>query len=187
MPFVEISTIRPNDNAEPLQIRVIRKWIPYGNRQELCYLFVDNHGDAIEAIADLHHQSHFESHITLHSCYTIPEYLLDTARSSMNVVPHTACIRLGLRTSFSQFDDDTIPYHYFNFVNYDRLRPRIDNHLLLTDYIGRMERVSPILNRAGNNLLKINLQDQRYTYNFGHTEIVSPIDVCKIQHINYIK
>ncbi|KAJ0676804.1 hypothetical protein HanRHA438_Chr12g0533321 [Helianthus annuus] len=132
MPFVEISTIRPNDNAEPLQIRVIRKWIPYGNRQELCYLFVDNHGDAIEAIADLHHQSHFESHITLHSCYTIPEYLLDTARSSMNVVPHTACIRLGLRTSFSQFDDDTIPYHYFNFVNYDRLRPRIDNHLLLT-------------------------------------------------------
>ncbi|KAJ0673446.1 hypothetical protein HanLR1_Chr12g0429321 [Helianthus annuus] len=105
----------------------------------------------------------------------------------MNVVPHTTCIRLGLRTSFSQFDDDTIPYHYFNFVNYDRLRPRIDNHLLLTDYIGRMERVSPILNRAGNNLLKINLQDQRYTYNFGHTEIVSPIDVCKIQHINYIK
>ncbi|KAM0054438.1 putative nucleic acid-binding, replication factor A [Helianthus debilis subsp. tardiflorus] len=160
MLFVAISAIRPHDNAESLQIRVIRKWIPYGNRQELCYLFVDNHGDAIEAIADLHHQSHFESRITLHSCYTITNYLSDTARSSMNVVPHTACIRLGLRTSFSQFDDDTIPYHYFNFVNYDRLTPRIDNHLLLTDYIGRMDRVSPILNRSGNNLLKINLQDQ---------------------------
>ncbi|MFS7976847.1 hypothetical protein Hanom_Chr10g00897151 [Helianthus anomalus] len=50
----------------------------------------------------------------------------------MNVVPRTTCIRLGLRTSFSQFDDDTIPYHYFNFVNYVRLTPRIDNHLLLT-------------------------------------------------------
>ncbi|KAJ0558228.1 hypothetical protein HanIR_Chr07g0334001 [Helianthus annuus] len=82
----------------------------------------------------------------------------------MNVVPHTTCIRLGLQTSFSQFDDDTIPYHYFNFVNYDLLKPHIDNHLLLTYYIGRMDRVSPILSRAGNKLLEINLQDQRPPY-----------------------
>ncbi|MFS7957559.1 hypothetical protein Hanom_Chr07g00667691 [Helianthus anomalus] len=33
---------------------------------------------------------------------------------------------------------------------------------MFVDYIGRMEKASPILNKAGNNLLKITLQDQRY-------------------------
>ncbi|MFS7902691.1 putative nucleic acid-binding, replication factor A [Helianthus anomalus] len=167
MPFIGIAAIRPHDNAEPLQIRVIRKWIPFGKRQELCYLFVDINGDAIEAIADLNHQSHFESCITLESCYTITDYLSDTARSYMNVVPHTTCIRLGLRTSFREIDDNAIPHYYFNFVNYDRLRPRINNNLLLTesilytDYIGRLVKAPPIFYRAGKNIMKISLQDQR--------------------------
>ncbi|KAJ0781201.1 putative replication protein A, OB [Helianthus annuus] len=160
MPFIDISAIRPHDSAEPIQIRVIRKWIPFGKRQELCYLFVDINGDAIEAIADLNHQSHFESRITLESCYTITDYLSDTARSYMNVVPHTSCIRLGLRTSFREIDDNAIPHYYFNFVNYDRLRPRINNNLLLTDYIGRLVKASPILYKAGKNMMKISLQDQ---------------------------
>ncbi|MFS8033339.1 putative replication protein A, OB [Helianthus anomalus] len=160
MPFISILAIRPHDNADSLEIRVIRKWIPY-RKQELCYLFVDTHGDAIEEIADLNNQSHFESLITLDSCYNVSDYLSDTTRSYMNVVPQTACIRLGLRTSFLQIDDNTtIPHYYYNFVNYDRLRPHISNHLLLTNYIGRMEKASPILNKAQNNLLKITLQDQ---------------------------
>ncbi|MFS7916560.1 hypothetical protein Hanom_Chr03g00178601 [Helianthus anomalus] len=132
MSFIEISAIRPHDNADSLQLRVIRKWTPY-RKQELSYLFVDTHGDAIEAIADLNHQSHFEFRITQDSCYNVSDYLSETARSYMNVVPHTACIRLGLRTSFLQIDDyTTIPHYYYSFVNYDRLRPCINNHLLLT-------------------------------------------------------
>jgi hypothetical protein len=37
-----IESLQPEGPAIPLNIRVIRKWLPYWREQELCYLFVDN-------------------------------------------------------------------------------------------------------------------------------------------------
>ncbi|KAM0046648.1 hypothetical protein Hdeb2414_s0009g00318991 [Helianthus debilis subsp. tardiflorus] len=61
------SSLMSNNNhlsvvsTEPIEIRVVKTWIPVGKKQEpsaksqcqeLCYMFVDKHGDTIEAIAD---------------------------------------------------------------------------------------------------------------------------------------
>ncbi|KAK1434098.1 hypothetical protein QVD17_11016 [Tagetes erecta] len=163
MAYKKVSDIKPHDNAEPILIRVIRKWKPFW-KKEICFLFIDTEGNAIEAKGDLNSENHFNSTITLQECYIVSDYLSDTASSSSNVVPHPACIILGTRTTFTVFNDKNIPRNYFNFADYDQLRLRCDNHLLLTDYIGRMERPSNILNRSNKIMLKITLQDQSESF-----------------------
>lgn len=36
-----VSLIRKGDGAEPVEIRVIRKWKSYAFKDDCCYLFVD--------------------------------------------------------------------------------------------------------------------------------------------------
>ncbi|KAJ0540360.1 hypothetical protein HanHA300_Chr08g0297381 [Helianthus annuus] len=36
-----ISTITHGDSAEPIEVRIVRKWISHAFNNECCYLFVD--------------------------------------------------------------------------------------------------------------------------------------------------
>ncbi|KAJ0510175.1 putative nucleic acid-binding protein [Helianthus annuus] len=77
--------------------------------QDLCYLFVDKHGSAIEATANPKKEAYFDSKLKIGSCYKVSEYLAIKSREYMKVVPHDATLRLGTTTTFEPLHDNSIP------------------------------------------------------------------------------
>ncbi|KAF5812166.1 putative replication protein A, OB [Helianthus annuus] len=79
MPPKRVSQVKPEDPPEPLEVRVLKRWIPYFKNKEkmldLCYLLVDLHGDAIEAVADVTKAEYFDSLIKVQHCYTVDKYV----------------------------------------------------------------------------------------------------------------
>ncbi|KAM0016246.1 putative replication protein A, OB [Helianthus debilis subsp. tardiflorus] len=165
MPPKRVSQVRPEDPPEPLEVRVLKRWIPYFKSKEkmtdLCYLLVDIHGDAIEAVADVTKAEYFDSIIDVQHCYTVDKYVSSPQRQYMPSVPHVASLKIGKRATFTPLLDKDIPNYHYNFATYDDLTPRMNPPKLLTDYIGRIEKVSPIMFRTGKKLRKIIIQDER--------------------------
>ncbi|MFS8032725.1 putative nucleic acid-binding, replication factor A [Helianthus anomalus] len=164
----QILDINPNQVPIPLHIRVINRWktqiTDYLKSrtidQDLCYLFVDKHGSAIEATANPNKEAYLESKLKISSCYKVDKYLVIKSRDYMRVVPHDATLRLGSTATFEPIDDNSIPTYYYNFSTYDMLASRMANPRPLTDYIGRVETVSPPLRRGSKNIIKVKIQDE---------------------------
>ncbi|KAF5790424.1 hypothetical protein HanXRQr2_Chr09g0383081 [Helianthus annuus] len=165
MPPKRVSHVRPEDPPEPLEVRVLKRWIPYFKNKEkmidLCYLLVDIHGDAIEAVADVTKVEYFDSLINVQHCYTVDKYVSSPQRQYMPSAPHVASLKIRKKATFTPLLDKDIPTYYYNFATYDDLAPRMKPPKLLTDYIGRVEEVSPIMFRSGKKLRKIIIQDER--------------------------
>ncbi|MFS7947788.1 hypothetical protein Hanom_Chr06g00552341 [Helianthus anomalus] len=62
-----ISTMKNNQEAEPIQLRVLKKWTPAKQNAEFCYLFVDTHGDAIQATTVMGEKARLDSIIRIQS------------------------------------------------------------------------------------------------------------------------
>ncbi|KAL8259396.1 hypothetical protein R6Q59_027349 [Mikania micrantha] len=124
---------------------------------DLCYLFVDIHGDAIEAVADLDHEIYFDSVIVLQRCYIVNNYISVPSRTYMSAVQHHACLRIGKRAKFEPLFGKEIPAYYYKFASYNDLEARMKLPRLLTDYIGRIKRTSGIIKRAGKTLQKLTI------------------------------
>ncbi|KAL3634028.1 hypothetical protein CASFOL_021082 [Castilleja foliolosa] len=97
-----------------IEIRVLRKWISKGKKEELCYQFVDIHGDGIEATAEVKH--------------------IDR-RTYMATVDHRASLVIGQKAKFHPVTNPNIPTVYFNFATYETIKTRIKDAKLLT--VGR--------------------------------------------------
>ncbi|KAL8223448.1 hypothetical protein R6Q57_018923 [Mikania cordata] len=132
-----ISDIKPGDTSIPLE------------------------GDAIEAIVDSKEEKYFDTIITIQSCYTITKYLSIPSRTYMAVVPHQTSLKIGKRASFEDLLHNDIPTYYYNFTSYNDLGSRLKNHKLLTDYMGRVEKIRTVTTKSGKQLTKILLQDVR--------------------------
>ncbi|KAJ0790317.1 putative nucleic acid-binding, replication factor A [Helianthus annuus] len=174
----KIVDVKPNQMPLPLHIRVIKKWktqtMDYlksqTTDQDLCYLFEDKHGTAIEATANPKKEADFDSKLKIGSCYKVSAYIAIKSRDYMKVVPHGATLRLGATAVFEPLHDDSIPTYYYNFATYDTLASRKANRKPLTDYIGRVENVSPPLRRAGKVVKKVKIQDEWLVITFwAHT------------------
>ncbi|KAD6453181.1 hypothetical protein E3N88_07886 [Mikania micrantha] len=170
MSFKHISDISAGDSPEPLEIQVLKKWVPFvgktEKKPEICYLFVDMHGHAIEAVADLSREKIFDSIIDVGSCYTVNNYVAIQCRSYMPAMPHQASLRIGKRATFTPLLNENLPPHYYNFATYTDLPTRMEFPKRLTgfpfiDYIGRVEDVSRIMVREEKTLRKISIQDDR--------------------------
>ncbi|KAI7749953.1 hypothetical protein M8C21_022862, partial [Ambrosia artemisiifolia] len=79
----------------------------------------------------------------------------------MPSIPHPASLNFGKRATFTPLDNQDIPTCYYNFATYDELAPRMILPQLLTDYVGRVEHVTPIGPRARMRLRKVTIQDER--------------------------
>ncbi|KAL3622755.1 hypothetical protein CASFOL_033363 [Castilleja foliolosa] len=155
-----VRDIREQEKAAPIEVRVIKKWITKGKREEICYQFVDAYGDCIEASAELRHIDHFDSVIQLNSYYKVTEYVCVGPRTYMATVDHAASLVIGQKAKFTPIPGSNIPTFHFNFANYDILKGRIKNPKLLTDYIGRVEKNSLRTTRTGKTIRKTLLRDQ---------------------------
>ncbi|KAL3639544.1 hypothetical protein CASFOL_017451 [Castilleja foliolosa] len=116
-----------------IEIRVLRKWISKGKKEESCYQFVDIHGDGIEATADVKHIEYFDSVINLQSCYRVSGYICTGRRTYMTTVDHPASLAIGQKAKFHPVTNLNIPTIYFNFATYEKIKTRIKDAKLLTD------------------------------------------------------
>ncbi|CAI9292922.1 unnamed protein product [Lactuca saligna] len=119
-----IADVKPNEEPIPLRIRVIKKWKTRTTEQDLCYLFVDRHGDAIEAVADPRKEQSLDDKMTVNLCYTVTGYVALPARKSRRVVQHDASVRLGDTALFEPLCDPDIPSYFYDFATYDILLAR---------------------------------------------------------------
>ncbi|KAD4981775.1 hypothetical protein E3N88_18446 [Mikania micrantha] len=143
---------RPNlDLIQQEEIRSFSSWL----------LSVgDGKGDAIEAVADLDHEVYFDSVIVLQTCYIVNNYISVPSRTYMPSVQHEASLRIGKRATFKPLFGKDLPCSYYKFASYNDLEARMEVPKLLTDYIGRIERTSGIIKRAGKTLQKITILDE---------------------------
>ncbi|KAD3068217.1 hypothetical protein E3N88_36097 [Mikania micrantha] len=164
MSIKRISEIFPGDPPEALEIRVIKKWRPFTKQQEkmtdICYLLVDSHGDAIEAVVDSNQEEYFQSTISIQSCYTIDKYISIPSRTYMPAIQHRASLRIGKYATIQPLLGKNLPTYYYKFASYKDLPRRMELPKLLTDYIGRIEDVSDIMIRSGKKMRKVIIQDE---------------------------
>ncbi|KAD5317243.1 hypothetical protein E3N88_17189 [Mikania micrantha] len=120
MSVTKLSEINLCDLPSPLEIRVLRKWVPYvgknERKQEVCYLFVDTNGYAIEAVADITKEKHFTSLINIGSTYTVDKYIAIPSRAYMPVVSHRTSLRMGNHTTFVPLLKESLPMYYYAFA-----------------------------------------------------------------------
>ncbi|KAL3618734.1 hypothetical protein CASFOL_037396 [Castilleja foliolosa] len=152
-----------NSNLETIEIRVVKKWISKGKKEELCYQFVDAYGDCIEATAKVKHIEHFDSVIQLDSCYKVSGYIAVGPRTDMATVNHAASLVIERKARFDPATNLNIPTVYFDFATYDTIKGRIKNPRLLTDYIGRVKRNCMRSTSTGKELRKTLLQNEMGT------------------------
>ncbi|KAM0006417.1 putative nucleic acid-binding protein [Helianthus debilis subsp. tardiflorus] len=154
-----VRDIRPMEKPQLIEIRVVKKWIvvakPTMNKKdELCYQFVDQHGDGIEATGDTLEIEFFDSIIRLNSCYKVSGYVCTKASDYMATANHIASI--VRKTKFVPVENPNIPSMCFGFISYNLLFNRIKNNKVLTDSIGHVKR-----NYLFTILTKVVLRDER--------------------------
>ncbi|KAJ0759476.1 putative nucleic acid-binding protein [Helianthus annuus] len=137
MSFRRLKDIRPMEKPQPIEIRVVKKWMAQtktkdGVKSDLCYQFVDKYGDGIEAIADAGEVEYYDSIIRLQSCYRVTGYVCTKARDFMATVNHTASLTIGKKARFVPTDNLEIPTIYFGFAHYGLLKGRVKDNSLLT-------------------------------------------------------
>ncbi|KAI3817729.1 hypothetical protein L1987_11527 [Smallanthus sonchifolius] len=185
MAFRPISSIRSGDRADPIEVRLIRKWHPFWLKSECSFLLLDREGAAVEARGNIRDEPYFDSFLDLQRCYRITDYLSVKARKTYNVVPHPATVKIATGTTFIPIDDFDFPHYYFNFQPFERLPDLLNQSLLLSDYIGRFHSiVSDTATSTGRRLLKLLLED--LNDNFIEIalweEIANIIDLERLKH-----
>ncbi|KAD2804143.1 hypothetical protein E3N88_37520 [Mikania micrantha] len=82
----------------------------------------------------------------------------------MAVVPRTTSLKIGKRATFEELLHSDIPTYYFNFTSYNGLKSHMNNHKLLTDYIGRVEKIRTVITKSRKQLTKILIEDERFKH-----------------------
>ncbi|KAL3652114.1 hypothetical protein CASFOL_001795 [Castilleja foliolosa] len=160
MDEINIRDITERQRPGVIEIRVLRRWISKGKKEELCYQLVDAYGDCIEAVAEVRHVKHFDSIIKLHCCYRVSGYICTGPRMYMATVDHRASLVIGQKARFDPLTDSDIPTAYFQFATYETIQRRIKETKILTDYIGRVEKNSILSTRTGKQLRKTRTRDE---------------------------
>ncbi|KAL3638423.1 hypothetical protein CASFOL_017794 [Castilleja foliolosa] len=104
-----VRDIRERHKSGVIEIRVLRKWISKGKKEELCYQFIDAYGDCIEATADVKNIEHFDSVIQLFSYYRVTRHICTGPRTYMATVEHPASLVIGQKATFERITNDAIP------------------------------------------------------------------------------
>ncbi|KAL3633803.1 hypothetical protein CASFOL_022565 [Castilleja foliolosa] len=122
MAYQKVCDIRERQESGTIKIRVLKRWITKGKKEELCYQFVDANGDGIEATADIKLTEHFDPIVHVQSCYKVSGYVCTGPRTYMATVDHPASLLIGLKAKFERTTNDSIPTFHFKFANYDNQR-----------------------------------------------------------------
>ncbi|KAK9070869.1 hypothetical protein SSX86_009437 [Deinandra increscens subsp. villosa] len=158
-----LKTLGLGGDGAPIEVRMIRKWTPHQRPLDRCYLLVDTHGDAIQAVAHGQRNIRFaEGKLELHLCYRIEGYVCDSVDSYLNIISHPVHLLLGPAATITQVDKpDDFPSHYFEPMIYSELRSICDKKEEVTDYIGFLQRKEYRPTKSKDQMLKLIISDSR--------------------------
>ncbi|KAK9076548.1 hypothetical protein SSX86_004882 [Deinandra increscens subsp. villosa] len=117
-------------------------------------------GAGIQALFDDSHERDLDNLIKLMSCYRIEGYKCTRAPSLMRVARHAAAISMDSSTPITPIaDTNDIPRFYFNFTAKKDLDKSVNRNDTLTDFIGKVDRVTATQTESRGVLTKIMLQE----------------------------
>ncbi|KAK9067683.1 hypothetical protein SSX86_011794 [Deinandra increscens subsp. villosa] len=117
-------------------------------------------GAGIQGLFDASEETALDSLITLMSCYRIEGYGCTRAPSLMRVARHAAAISMDKSTPITPIaDTDEIPRFYFNFTAKKDLDKNVNRNETLTDFIGKVDRVTATQTETRGVLTKITLEE----------------------------
>ncbi|KAL3651616.1 hypothetical protein CASFOL_004618 [Castilleja foliolosa] len=93
-----IRDIREQHKSGVIEIRVLKKWISKGKKEELCYQFIDCY-----ATADVKHIEQFNSAIQLNCFYKVTGHICTGPRTYMATVDHPASLVIGQKARFEHY------------------------------------------------------------------------------------
>ncbi|KAD4179714.1 hypothetical protein E3N88_28305 [Mikania micrantha] len=153
----EIQHLQPLGKAIPIEARFIRGWRPYRTGNSYCHLIVDKRGDAIQVFSEDDNNYSIRTSIKIMDCYRLENYVCSRSPAQMKVVPHSASLRVGKASSIVLIDNTSqIPSTYFNFMNYENLDSRINNHQILS---GRVKNAWNEKTDYGGTLTRLNIDN----------------------------
>ncbi|KAI3675989.1 hypothetical protein L1987_85585 [Smallanthus sonchifolius] len=157
-----IASLKLCADGLPIEVRVLRKWIPHLKPNDTCYLFVDCFGDAIQAIARNDDKKYIDSKIDVLKCYRITSYVCVPISPAVNVVSHSVHLRIGTATAVDSIPDtDVLPHHYFELCDYEKFDTlRGDSHQLI-DFIGLLQGMEKKTTKDHNPFLNLTLTNER--------------------------
>ena len=77
-------------------------------------------------------KDYFDKLLEKNGCYKILDYICLHGKQWMMTISHETTLKFGKFTEFEPIPDEGFPAHYFNFISYHQLRPRLNNNRILT-------------------------------------------------------
>ncbi|KAK1414464.1 hypothetical protein QVD17_30208 [Tagetes erecta] len=160
MEDIEIASLAFGSAAIPLNVRVLRKWKPSGRHNEICCLFVDKQGVAIQAVATNSEIRHVDNSLSVGSCYTIDNYGCAKVDPFTNVLNHCTHLSIGMSSSFNPIPDtNEIPREYFDFASRSRMLSVCDKEYQVIDYIGYVQKIEHFQTKEKRPYVVISIRD----------------------------
>ncbi|KAD7477580.1 hypothetical protein E3N88_00716 [Mikania micrantha] len=136
-----LGSIRLGGSGLPIEVRILRKWIPHLREDDTCYLLVDQSGEAIVAIAHKDERKYVEPKLQTMSCYRIENYVCVSAIPYVNIINHPVSIRIGAAASIDPLpNNEDLPRVYFEFSPYEDVSKLAGNKQRVIDYIGLLQK-----------------------------------------------
>ncbi|KAJ0780226.1 putative nucleic acid-binding protein [Helianthus annuus] len=155
-----LSALRVGSPAKAIHVRLLRKWNPRYQPQDICYIFVDKFGDAIQAITESRDKISVEPKLNMLMSYHIEHYVCSSISQYHNILSHPVNLRLGSIASIVPTpDDDELPWFYFNFCTYERLEPLCGSKDQVIDFIGLLQRIDDNVTKDNEPYVNLTLTD----------------------------
>ncbi|MFS7997992.1 putative nucleic acid-binding protein [Helianthus anomalus] len=163
MEEIRVSHLRSKGVAPPLQVRVMRKWIPAFRENETHYVLVDQEGFGIQAVVKGDERKHVEPKLDIQSCYKIEGYACIDPDDYTNTLSHPATMCIGSATTFTPIPDTMeLPDLYFEFATRRKLELEAKKERGIIDYIGILQEIEDKTTKEGRPYVVLLLRDSRY-------------------------
>ncbi|KAF5818604.1 putative nucleic acid-binding protein [Helianthus annuus] len=161
MEEIRISDLRPKGVAPPLQVHIMRKWIPAFRENETHYVLVDKEGFGIQAVVKGDQRKHVEPKLNIQSCYRIEGYACIDPDDYTNTLSHPATMCIGSASTFTPISETTdLPDLYFEFATRRKLEVEAKKDRAATiDYIGVLQEIEDKTTKEGRPYVVLLLRD----------------------------
>ncbi|KAK9065042.1 hypothetical protein SSX86_016425 [Deinandra increscens subsp. villosa] len=156
----KVRSLAIRGDGKTIQVRVIRRWSPRLNPEDVLYIFVDREGATVSVTTLKDDQEVVQPLISLNGCYLITGYVCYPPFTYQKPVIHPISLQVGPAYTITPIPDDgSIPTVYFEFCSRANLNLYKDNKKLVVDYIGRLDHIQDLISNDGRPYVRLMLMD----------------------------
>ncbi|KAL7598499.1 hypothetical protein Lser_V15G23393 [Lactuca serriola] len=132
-----ISDLKFGATGGPLEVRILRKWIPHFRQYETWFMAIDKHGDCIQILGQKVNQTYVESKLQVSKCYKIQNYACCAVEEYQKILNRNIYLSVGTASQIEQIDTKNhLPAFHFNFRTREQLQMLADQIEEFLDFIG---------------------------------------------------